>query len=88
MDMVHKNISIAVYMYTCTDMFIVHCNIVGLNICEVAHDHQASVTNFIIQELHFLNSYDTWHGKFNVTFCVLFVSIAKLSQVPKILQQS
>lgn len=35
---------------------------VGLNISEVAHDHQVSVKKFVTEELGVLNSYDTWHG--------------------------
>ena len=34
----------------------------GLNITEVAHDYCTSVSNYIINDLHLLNSYDTWHG--------------------------
>ena len=34
----------------------------GLNITEVAHDYCTSVSDYIINDLHLLNSYDTWHG--------------------------
>ena len=34
----------------------------GLNITEVAHDYSTSVSDYIINDLHLLNLYDTWHG--------------------------
>lgn len=37
-----------------------------LNIMEVAHDNAATVKNYITEDLHLLNSYDTWHGTKNV----------------------
>ena len=43
---------------------------VGLKIGEVAHDHQVSVKNYVTNELHLINSYDTWHGKYFLTAIV------------------
>ena len=40
---------------------------VGLNITEVAHDHEPQVTRFVTEELLATNSYDTWHGKLYVS---------------------
>ena len=34
----------------------------GLNVVEVAHDIQHSVTRYITDSLGLINSYDTWHG--------------------------
>ena len=34
---------------------------------EVAHDYQAQVQKYIIEELGLLNSYDMWHGKYKST---------------------
>ena len=33
-----------------------------LKVVEVAHDNAATVKNYITEDLHLLNSYDTWHG--------------------------
>lgn len=35
----------------------------GLNVSEVAHDHQVQVKKYVVEELHLKNSSDTWHGK-------------------------
>lgn len=35
----------------------------GLHVAEVAHDFQQQVRRYITEELHLLNSYDTWHGE-------------------------
>ena len=40
---------------------------------EVAHDHATSVKNYITEDLHLLNSYDTWHGE--VTDFLLLLTI-------------
>ena len=48
----------------------------GLNVVEVAHDIQLSVSKFVTQELKVLNSFDTWHGnmcKLSRT-CILYCS--------------
>lgn len=34
----------------------------GLRIVEVAHDIQLAVSKLVTNELHLLNSFDTWHG--------------------------
>ena len=34
-----------------------------LKVVEVAHDYQAQVQKYVVDELKLLNSYDTWHGK-------------------------
>lgn len=38
--------------------------IVALNVVEIAHDYQAQVQKYIVDELGLINSYDTWHGKY------------------------
>ena len=40
--------------------------IVGLNVVKIAHahDYQAQVQKYIVDELGLINSYDTWHGKY------------------------
>ena len=50
-------------------VFFIHVNScyykdvhVDLKVAEVAHDNAASVKNYITEDLHLLNSYDTWHG--------------------------
>lgn len=35
----------------------------GLRVNEVAHDQQVQVSRYVTDELGFLNSYDTWHGR-------------------------
>ena len=30
---------------------------------EVAHDYQAQVQKYVVDELKLINSYDTWHGR-------------------------
>ena len=35
----------------------------GLKVVEVAHDYQAQVQKYVVDELNLTNSYDTWHGK-------------------------
>ena len=42
--------------------------VLGLNIVEVAHDFQQQVKAYITDELHLINSYDTWHG---ITFSII-----------------
>ena len=39
---------------------------------EVAHDNQAEVRNFIISDLQFVNSYDTWHSTVRMCFALEF----------------
>jgi hypothetical protein len=34
----------------------------GLQVSEVAHDHQVQVKKYVREELHLKNSSDTWHG--------------------------
>lgn len=38
----------------------------GLDVKEVAHDHQVQVSRLVTEEFGFLNSYDTWHGALEV----------------------
>lgn len=42
------------------------CLVLDLNVVEVAHDYQPQVTRYVTDELHLLNSYDTWHGNYLV----------------------
>ena len=39
--------------------------IAGLNVVEVAHDIQLSVSKYITESLSLINSFDTWHGELN-----------------------
>ena len=39
---------------------------IGLNVVEVAHDIQHQVGRYVREELHMVNSFDTWHGTKNV----------------------
>ena len=45
----------------------------GLRVYEVAHDQQVQVSRYVTDELGFLNSYDTWHGRLKVfvQYCVI-----------------
>jgi hypothetical protein len=44
----------------------------GLQVSEVAHDHQVQVKKYVREELHLKNSSDTWHGRVVcVCMCVL-----------------
>ena len=54
-----------VYKLTCLVSWCVLC-FIGLNIKEVAHDYAMSVSDYVINELQLLNSYDTWHGMYNL----------------------
>ena len=36
--------------------------LIGLNVTEVAHDIQQTVSRYITLDLSLVNSYDTWHG--------------------------
>ena len=47
----------------------------GMNIVEVAHDMNSTVSSYITDELGLWNSYDTWHGNF---ISLLFMCILKL----------
>ena len=38
------------------------CTYTDLKVVEGAHDNATSVKNYITEDLHLLNSYDTWHG--------------------------
>ena len=40
---------------------------------EVAHDKATSVKSYITEDLHLLNSYDTWHG--GLTDFLIFLTI-------------
>ena len=46
--------------------YIPDVTIPGLDVKEVAHDHQVQVSRHVTEELGFLNSYDTWHGELKV----------------------
>ena len=37
--------------------------LIGLKVTEVAHDIQMQVARYV-QDMGFVNSYDTWHGKY------------------------
>ena len=50
------------YMYTCYVHSLCSVCVIGLNITEVAHDCQAQVKKYIIDDLGMVNSFDTWHG--------------------------
>ena len=54
-----------VYKVTCLASWCILC-FIGLNIKEVAHDYATSVSDYVINELQLLNSYDTWHGMYNL----------------------
>ena len=43
------------------------CNLISVNIIEVAHDIQKHVSGYVSKELKFINSYDTWYGMFKFT---------------------
>ena len=43
-------------------LFSKWCNLIGINIVEVAHDIQKQVSGYVSKELKLINSYDTWHG--------------------------
>ena len=51
--------------------------IAGLKIVEVAHDNATSIKKYITEDLHLLNSYDTWHGEV-IDFVVLLSIISVL----------
>ena len=49
-----------------------------LKVVEVAHDNAATVNNYITEDLHLLNSYDTWHGMVYNCFPILVMVISVL----------
>ena len=49
------------------------CVYTDLKIMEVAHDNATSVKSYITEDLHLLNSYDTWHG--GLTDFLIFLTI-------------
>ena len=51
------------YVFECFHKCILN-TYVGLNVVEIAHDYQAQVQKYIVNELGLINSYDTWHGKY------------------------
>eukprot|EP00731_Ephydatia_muelleri_P024582 Em0016g853a len=50
----------------CTKIVLPQVIARGLNITEVAHDYQATIKQ-CVQQLGMVNSYDTWHGKVNMS---------------------
>ena len=38
----------------------------GLNVVEVAHDMQLAVGRYVKNDLKLLNSFDTWHGTYQI----------------------
>ena len=42
------------------------CRVSGLNVVEVAHDNSTSVISYVVKDLKLRNSYDTWHGEYNL----------------------
>ena len=38
----------------------------GLNVVEVAHDMQLAVGRYVKDDLELLNSFDTWHGMYQI----------------------
>ena len=48
----------------------------GLNIVEVAHDFQQQIKNYVTNDLHLVNSYDTWHG--TCAWCLQFVYMTEV----------
>ena len=45
--------------------------ILGLNVVEVAHDFQQQIKNCITNDLKLLNSYDTWHGQYHLSYFII-----------------
>ena len=43
-----------------------------MNIVEVAHDMNSTVSSYITDELGLWNSYDTWHGNF-ISFLLMCI---------------
>ena len=57
---------VTMYMCVYTDLNII--------IVEVAHDNATSVKSYITEDLHLLNSYDTWYG--GLTGFLIFLTIS------------
>ena len=51
--------------------------LIGLNVTEVAHDIQQTVSRYITSDLSLVNSYDTWHGM----ACVLNATLRKYASL-------
>ena len=44
-------------------------SLIGINVTEVAHDIQMSVSSYISKQLQLINSYDTWHDRHTFLYC-------------------
>lgn len=42
---------------------------------EVAHDYQAQVQKYVVEELGLLNSYDTWHSKYKSMKVIMYTKL-------------
>ena len=56
MCMCHTIIRVLCFLCTCTYLYA------GLDVKKVAHDFQPQIRKYLENDLHCLNSFDTWHG--------------------------